>query len=60
LLDNLSATTLVILGLLLPIALVLTIYFVAPKFFLRFRIALLLIAAAMEAFLIIQVGPLFL
>jgi hypothetical protein len=50
----------VILGLLLPIALVLTIYFVAPKFFLRFRIALLLIAAAMEAFLIIQVGPLFL
>lgn len=59
-LDELSATTVVIMGLLFPIILVAILYFLTPNFFRRFRIIILVIALVMEAFLIMQVGPLFL
>ncbi len=59
-LDSLSATTIVVLGLLLPVILALALFFLAPKFFRRFRVIILLMAAALEVFLLVQVGPLFL
>ena len=59
-LDSLSATTIVVLGLLLPVILALALFFLAPRFFKRFRWIILLIAGAMELFLLVQVGPLFL
>ena len=59
-LDAMDARTIVAMGLVLPILVTLTLYFFARGFFRRFRIPIILLAGAMEWFLIVQVGPLFL
>ncbi len=59
-LDALDARTIVALGLILPVLLTALLYFFARRFFRRFWIVILLLAGAMEWFLIVQVGPLFL
>lgn len=59
-LDAMDARTIVVIGLILPVLLTLVLYFFARGFFRRFWIPILLIAGALESFLIVQVGPLFL
>ncbi|WP_373490778.1 hypothetical protein [Parasphingorhabdus sp.] len=59
-LDALDARTIVVLGLILPVLATFLLYFFARGFFRRFWIPILLVAAALEWFLIVQVGPLFL
>ncbi len=59
-LDALDARTIVVLGLILPVLLTLILFFFARDFFRRFWIPILLLAGALEWFLIVQVGPLFL
>ncbi|MFK7841483.1 MAG: hypothetical protein AB8B54_04390 [Sphingorhabdus sp.] len=59
-LDAMDARTIVVIGLILPILLTMILYFFARGFFRRFWILVLLIAGAVEWFLIVQVGPLFL
>ena len=59
-LDAMDARTIVVIGLILPVLLTLVLYFFARGFFRRFWIPILLIAGALEWFLIVQVGPLFL
>ena len=59
-LDALDARTIVVMGLILPVLVTAILYFSARGFFRRFWILILLLAGAMEWFLIVQVGPLFL
>ncbi|MEH6661111.1 MAG: hypothetical protein V7679_05615 [Parasphingorhabdus sp.] len=59
-LDTMDARTIVVIGLILPVLLTLLLFFFARGFFRRFWIAILLIVAVIEWFLIVQVGPLFL
>ena len=59
-LDAMDARTIVVIGLILPILITLLLFFFARGFFRRFWILILLLAGAMEWFLIVQVGPLFL
>jgi hypothetical protein len=59
-LDALDARTIVVLGLILPVLVTALLFFFARGFFRRFWILILLLAGAMEWFLIVQVGPLFL
>ena len=59
-LDAMDARTIVVIGLILPVLVTLVLFFFARGFFRRFWILILLIAAALEWFLIVQVGPLFL
>ncbi|MEJ6595574.1 hypothetical protein [Parasphingorhabdus sp.] len=59
-LDALDARTIVVLGLILPVLMTLLLFLFARGFFRRFWILILLIAVAIEWFLIVQVGPLFL
>ena len=59
-LDAMDARTIVAMGLVLPILVTLTLFFFARGFFRRFWIPIVLLAGAMEWFLIVQVGPLFL
>lgn len=59
-LDAMDARTIVVIGLILPVLLTLVLFFFARGFFRKFWIFILLIAGAMEWFLIVQVGPLFL
>jgi len=59
-LDAMDARTIVVIGLILPILFTLLLFFFARGFFRRFWIPILLIVAAIEWFLIVQVGPLFL
>jgi len=59
-LDALDARTIVVMGLILPVLVTAILYFFARGFFRRFWILILLLAGAMEWFLIVQVGPLFL
>ena len=58
-LDAMDARTIVVIGLILPVLTTLILFFFARGFFRRFWIPILLIAGAMEWFLIVQVGPLF-
>ena len=58
-LDAMDARTIVVIGLILPVLITLILLFFARGFFRRFWIPILLIAGAMEWFLIVQVGPLF-
>ncbi|MEO9601048.1 hypothetical protein [Parasphingorhabdus sp.] len=59
-LDAMDATTIVVVGLILPILLALLLFVFARGFFRRFWVLILLIIGAVEWFLIVQVGPLFL
>ncbi len=59
-LDAMDARTIVVVGLILPVLTTLILFFFARGFFRRLWIPILLIAGAMEWFLIVQVGPLFL
>ena len=59
-LDAMDARTIVALGLVLPVLLTLILFFFARGFFRRFWIPVILLAGALEWFLIVQVGPLFL
>jgi hypothetical protein len=59
-LDALDARTIVVVGLILPVLLTLILYFFTRGFFRRFWIPIILLAGALEWFLIVQVGPLFL
>jgi hypothetical protein len=59
-LDAVDARTIVVIGLILPILVTLLLFFFARGFFRRFWILILLLAGALEWFLIVQVGPLFL
>lgn len=59
-LDALDARTIVVLGLILPVLVTVVLYFFARGFFRRFWLPILLVAGALEWFLIVQVGPLFL
>jgi hypothetical protein len=59
-LDALDARTIVVIGLILPVLLTTVLYFFARGFFRRFWIPIILLAGALEWFLIVQVGPLFL
>ena len=59
-LDAMDARTIVVIGLILPVLVTVLLFFFARGFFRRFWILILLLAAAMEWFLIVQVGPLFL
>lgn len=59
-LDAMDARTIVVIGLTLPVLLTMILFFFARRFFRRFWILILLIVGAIEWFLIVQVGPLFL
>ncbi|MEH6716407.1 hypothetical protein [Parasphingorhabdus flavimaris] len=59
-LDAMDARTIVVIGLILPLLVTLGLFFFARGFFRRFWVLILLLAGALEWFLIIQVGPLFL
>ncbi|WP_417590759.1 hypothetical protein [Parasphingorhabdus sp.] len=59
-LDAMDARTIVAMGLTLPVLFTLVLFFFARGFFRRFWIPILLLAGALEWFLIVQVGPLFL
>jgi len=59
-LDAMDARTIVVLGLILPLLFSLLLFFLAHGFFRRFWLPILLIVGALEWFLIVQVGPLFL
>ena len=59
-LDAMDARTIVVIGLILPVLVTLVLLFFARSFFRRFWILILLVAGALEWFLIVQVGPLFL
>ncbi|MEH6790758.1 hypothetical protein [Parasphingorhabdus sp.] len=59
-LDALDARTIVALGLILPILLTAILFYFARDFFRRFWLPILLVVGALEWFLIVQVGPLFL
>lgn len=55
-----DARTIVVIGLILPLLVTLGLFFFARGFFRRFWVLILLLAGALEWFLIVQVGPLFL
>ena len=59
-LDAMDPRTIVVIGLILPLLVTLGLFFFARGFFRRFWVLILLLAGALEWFLIVQVGPLFL
>ncbi|VWX57649.1 hypothetical protein [Sphingorhabdus sp. 109] len=59
-LDAMDARTIVVMGLILPVLVTLLVYIFARGFFRRFWLPIVLLAGALEWFLIVQVGPLFL